>query len=92
MPKKRRTTEEIITKLREAEIQQAKGLTVGEICRQMGITEQTIYRWRNEYGGLKIDQAKRLKQLELENNRLRRAVSDLTIDNAILKEAARGNY
>jgi len=92
MPKKRRTTEEIITKLREAEIQQAKGLTVGEICRQMGITEQTFYRWRNEYGGLKIDQAKRLKQLELENNRLRRAVSDLTIDNAILKEAARGNY
>ena len=92
MPKKGRTTEEIITKLREAEIQQAKGLTVGEICRQMGITEQTFYRWRNEYGGLKIDQAKRLKQLELENNRLRRAVSDLTIDNAILKEAARGNY
>lgn len=92
MPKKRTSTEEIITKLREAEIQLAKGQTVTEICRQMGVSEQTYYRWKNEYGGLKIDQAKRLKQLEGENNRLRRVVADLTIDNQILKEAARGNF
>ena len=92
MPKKRTSTEEIITKLREAEIQLAKGQTVAEICRQMGVSEQTYYRWKNEYGGLKIDQAKRLKQLESENNRLRKVVADLTIDNQILKEAARGNF
>jgi putative transposase len=92
MPKKRTGTEEIITKLREAEIQLAKGQTVAEICRQMGVSEQTYYRWKNEYGGLKIDQAKRLKQLESENNRLRKVVADLTIDNQILKEAARGNF
>lgn len=92
MPKKRTSTEEIITKLREAEIQLAKGQTVTEICRQMGVSEQTYYRWKNEYGGLKIDQAKRLKQLESENNRLRKVVADLTIDNQILKEAARGNF
>jgi putative transposase len=92
MPKKRTSTEEIITKLREAEILLAKGQTVTEICRQMGVSEQTYYRWKNEYGGLKIDQAKRLKQLEVENNRLRKVVADLTIDNQILKEAARGNF
>jgi len=92
MGKKHTTTEQIITKLREAEILQAKGVIIADVCRQFGITEQTYYRWRKEYGGLKIDQAKRLKQLEQENNRLRRAVSDLTIDNTILKEAARGNY
>ena len=92
MGKKHTTTEQIITKLREAEILQAKGVIIADVCRQFGITEQTYYRWRKEYGGLKIDQAKRLKQLEQENNRLRKVVSDLSIDNAILKEAARGNY
>ena len=92
MPKKRTSTEEIITKLREAEILLGKGQTVSEICRAMGVSEQTYYRWKNEYGGLKIDQAKRLKQLEVENNRLRKVVADLTIDNQILKEAARGNF
>ena len=92
MPKKRTSTEQIITNLREAEILLGKGQTVSEICRQMGISEQTYYRWKNEYGGLKIDQAKRLKQIESENNRLRKVVADLTIDNQILKEAARGNF
>lgn len=92
MPRKRTSTEEIVTKLREAEILLAKGQTVTEICRQMGVSDQTYYRWKNEYGGLKIDQAKRLKQLEAENTRLRKVVTDLTIDNQILKEAARGNF
>lgn len=92
MGKKRTSTEEIITKLREAEILQAKGQNIGEICRAWGVSEQSYYRWKKEYGGLKIDQAKRLKQLELENSRLRKVVSDLSIDNTILKEAARGNF
>ena len=69
----------------------AQGETVGQVCRQLGVSEQTFYRWRREYGGLRMDQAKRLKQLETENSRLRRAVSDLTLDNQILKEVARGN-
>ena len=69
----------------------AQGETVGQVCRQLGVSEQTFYRWRREYGGLRMDQAKRLKQLETENTRLRRAVSDLTLDNQILKEVARGN-
>ena len=88
---RRRTVEEIITKLREAEVRLAQGETVGQVCRQPGVSEQTFYRWRREYGGLRMDQAKRLKQLETENSRLRRAVSDLTLDNQILKEVARGN-
>jgi|TARA_B100000959_G_C14877287_1_gene580970 transposase-like protein len=88
---RRRTVEEIITKLREAEVRLAQGETVGQVCRQLGVSEQTFYRWRREYGGLRMDQAKRLKQLETENTRLRRAVSDLTLDNQILKEVARGN-
>ena len=88
---RRRTVEEIITKLREAEVRLAQGETVGQVCRQLGVSEQTFYRWRREYGGLRMDQAKRLKQLEAENTRLRRAVSDLTLDNQILKEVARGN-
>ena len=88
---RRRTVEEIITKLREAEVGLAQGETVGQVCRQLGVSEQTFYRWRREYGGLRMDQAKRLKQLETENTRLRRAVSDLTLDNQILKEVARGN-
>ena len=88
---RRRTVEEIITKLREAEVRLAQGETVGQVCRQLGVSEQTFYRWRREYGGLRMDQAKRLKQMETENTRLRRAVSDLTLDNQILKEVARGN-
>ena len=88
---RRRTVEEIITKLREAEVRLAQGETVGQVCRQLGVSEQTFYRWRREYGGLRMDQAKRLKQLETENTRLRRAVSDMTLDNQILKEVARGN-
>ncbi len=91
MARRRWTVEEIITKLREAEVGLAQGGTVAQVCRHLGITEQTFYRWRREYGGLRMDQAKRLKQLEVENTRLRRAVSDLTLDNQILKEVARGN-
>lgn len=92
MGKKRHTVEEIITKLREGEVLQAKGQSVLEACRQLGISEQTYYNWRKEYGGLKIDQAKRFKQMEEENSRLKKLVADLSMDNAILKEAARGNW
>ena len=92
MPKKRFTTEQIVTHLREAEIHQGKGISIVEVCRQFGITEQTYYRWRKEYGGLKIDQAKRFKQIEQENSRLKKLVADLSMDNAILKEAAKGNF
>ena len=92
MPAKKHKPEEIIGKLREAEMVQAQGGTTAEACRRLGITEQTYYRWRKEYGGLKLDQARRMKELERENARLRRAVSDLTLDKLILQEAARGNY
>ena len=92
MGKKRHTPEEIITKLREADVLQAKGQSVCEACRQLGVSEQTYYNWRKEYGGLRVDQAKRFKQLEQENTRLKRLVADLSMDNAILKEAARGNF
>jgi putative transposase len=92
MPRKKHTPEQVINKLREAEVVLAQGRTVAEASRQIGVTEQTFYRWRNEYGGLRIDQVKRLKQLELENTRLKRAVADLTLDNQILKEAAEGNF
>ena len=92
MPRKKHTPEQIITKLREAEVAMSTGSLVGEVCRQIGVTEQTFYRWRNEYGGLSIDQAKRLKLLEAENSRLKRAVADLTLDNQILKEVAEGNF
>lgn len=91
MSKKRHSVETIITKLREAEVLAAKGEGVPEICRQIGVTEQTYYRWRKEYGGLRMDQAKRLKDLEQENGQLKKVVADLTLDNMILKEAARGN-
>jgi len=91
MAKKRHTVEQIIGKLREAEVQLAEGATVAEACRSPGVTEQTSYRWRKEYGGLKLDQARRLKDLERENARLRQAVADLTLDKLILKEAAEGN-
>ena len=92
MPRIKHTVEQIITKLREAEVVLSKGQSVVQVCRTLGVTEQTYYRWRNEYGGLKIDQVKRLKELERENSRLKRAVADLTLDKLILKEAAEGNF
>ncbi len=92
MPRKRHTGEQIIGKLREAEVELASGHTIALACRKIGVSEQTFYRWRQEYGGLRIDQVKRLKQLETENNRLKRAVADLTLDKLILREAAEGNY
>ncbi len=85
MARKRYTTEQIIGHLREAEVRLGQGQTVGTICRGFGITEQTYYRWRREYGGLKLDQAKRLKDLERENERLKKAVSELTLEKLILK-------
>ena len=92
MARKRHTPEQIINKLREVEVALARGQTVVEAVRQIGVTEQTYYRWRNEYGGLSVDQARRLKQLEQENVRLKRALADLTLDKQILKEAAEGNF
>ena len=92
MPKKRFSVEQIINHLREAEVFLAQGQTVGEICRHIGISEQSYYRWRREYGGLKVDQARRLKELERENGCLRRAVADLTSEKLVLKEAAEGNW
>lgn len=92
MGKKRHTAEEIVSKLRQVDVLTAQGRTVVEAIRQTGVTEVTYYRWRNEYGGLKSDQVKRMKELEMENARLRRAVSDLTLEKLILKEAASGNY
>jgi putative transposase len=92
MSRKRFTPEQIIGKLREAEVALAQGQTAAQICCGLGIAEQTFYRWRREYGGLKVEQAKRLKALEQENARLRRAVADLTLDKLILQEAVRGNF
>jgi transposase-like protein len=92
MAKQRFKPEEIILKLREIEIHQGKGMDIMSACRQAGITDATYYRWRKEYGGMKIDQAKKYKELEQENARLKRLVADLSLDNAILKEAARGNF
>jgi putative transposase len=92
MSKKRHTAEEIVTKLREADVLLAKGQSIGEACRQLQISDQTYYKWRKEYGGLQVDQAKRFKALEQENARLRKVVSDLVMDNAILKEAAKRNW
>ena len=91
MAKKAFKPEQIIGKLREAEVFLSQGLTVCEASRKLGVTEQTYYRWRKEYGGMRVEQAKRLKALEQENTRLKRLVADITLDNAILKEAARGN-
>ncbi len=92
MARKRYTTEQIIGMLREAEVRLSQGATIGEICRSLSISEQSYYRWRRDYGGLKLDQAKRLKDLERENLRLRKAVSELTLDAQILKEALEGKY
>ena len=92
MGKTRHTAEEIVSKLRQVDVLTAQGRTVAEAIRQIGVTEVTYYRWRNEYGGLKSDQVKRIKELEMENARLPRAVSDLNLEKLILKEAASGNY
>jgi len=92
MARKRYTAEEIIHKLREADVLLSQGRALPDVWKQLGIVDKTYYRWRREYGGLKIDQAKRLKELEQENGRLRRAISDLTVDNQILKEVAKGNF
>ena len=92
MGRKRYTSEEIINRLREVEIMVSKGGSVGEASRKIGVTEQTYYRWRKEYGGMRIEQAKRLKELEKENSRLKKLVADLSLDNAILKEVSRGNF
>ena len=91
MARKRHTPEEIIRKLREAEVELARGQSAPQACRKIGVTEQTYYRWRKEYGGLRLDQAKRLKQLERENARLKKLVADQALDMAILREAAAGN-
>jgi transposase-like protein len=92
MSRKKYSVEQIINHLREAEVLLAQGQTVGAICRRIGVSEQSYYRWRREYGGLKVDQARRLKDLEQENTRIKRAVADLTLDKLILKEAAEGNW
>ena len=92
MVRKRHTAEAIVAKLRQVEVLTAQGRSVAEAIRSIGVTEVTYYRWRNEYGGLKGDQVKRLKELEAENARLRRAISDLTLEKLILKEAAAGNW
>ena len=92
MAGKKHTAEQIIHKLREAEVEIAQGATVPEVCRKLGVTAQTYYRWRKEYGGMKVDQAKRLKQLERENARLRKLVSDQALDISILKDVAEGNF
>ena len=92
MSRKRFTSEQIIGMLREAEVLQGQGMTIGEVSRKLSISEQTYYRWRKDYGGMRLDQAKRLKALEKENVRLKKIVADLSLDNDILKEAARGNF
>ena len=92
MGRKRHSPEQIITALREAEVGLARGKSVKLMSRELGITEQTYYRWRREYGGMKVSQARRLKELEGENGRLKRAVADLTLDKLILEEAAEGNF
>jgi transposase-like protein len=92
MVRKRYTPEQIINKLREAEVLLSQGNTIGVTCKKIGVSDYTYYRWRKEYGGMRVEQAKRLKDLEVENSRLKRVVADLALDNAILKEATRGNF
>ena len=92
MPTKRYTTDQIIRKLREAEVLLAQGQKVPQVCRHLGVSDQTYYRWRKEYGGLRLDQAKRLRELEKENKRLKKVVADQALDMAILKEAADPNW
>ena len=92
MPRKKYTPEEIVAKLRQVDVLVSQGQNIADAIRQIGVSEVTYYRWRQEYGGLKTDQIRRLKELEQENTRLRKAVSDLTLDKLILQEAARGNF
>ena len=92
MSRKRFKPEEIVNKLREADVLLAQGKTVPQACKQIGVTDQTYYRWRREYGGMKTDQAKRLKELERENTRLKRLLADAELDKAILRDAASPNY
>jgi transposase-like protein len=92
MSRKRYSPEKIISMLREAEVALAQGMTVGQVSRHLSISEQTYYRWRKQYGGMKVSQAKRMKDVERENTRLKKAVADLTLDKVILKEALEGNY
>ena len=92
MVKKGYTPEQIINKLREAEILLSQGSSIIEASRKIGVNEQTYYRWRKEYGGMRVEQARKLKELEKENSRLKKIVADLSLDNSILKEAARGNF
>jgi putative transposase len=91
MPRRKYTPEQIISKLREAEVQLSQGQTVGQVCKSLGVSDQTYYRWRKEYGGMRTSQVHRLKELERENARLKKLVADLSLDNAILKEAISGN-
>jgi transposase-like protein len=92
MGRKRHTAEEVVNKLRQADVELAKGSTIAAMCKVLGITDQTYFRWRKEYGGLKVDQAKRFKELEQENARLKRLLADAELDKAILREAAQGNF
>jgi len=92
MARKRHTAEEIVNKLRQAEVELSKGSSVAAVCKLLGVTEQTYYRWRKEYGGLKTDQAKKLKELEKENARLKRLLADAELDKAMLREVASGNF
>jgi len=92
MVRKAYTPEQIINRLREAEIMLSQGVTLAVIWKKMGVSDCTYYRWRKEYGGMRVEQAKRLQELEKENSRLKRLVADISLDNAILKEAARGNF
>ncbi len=92
MKRKRFTVEQIIRMLREAEVYVSQGKSIAQVTRELGIAEQAFYRWRKEYGGMKVSQARRLKELEQENSRLKRAVADLTLDKLILREALEGNY
>ena len=92
MGRKRFTAEEIVNKLRQADVELSRGVTVAQACKQIGVTDQTYYRWRKEYGGMKVDQAKRLKALEKQNARLKKLVADLSLDKAMLQEVASGNF
>lgn len=89
---KRHTAEEIVNKLRQADVELSKGASIANACKQIGVTDQTYYRWRREYGGLKVDQARRFKDLEKENARLKKLVADLALDKAMLQEVASGNF
>jgi len=92
MPRKRYSTEQIVTKLRQAEVELGRGLRTPQVCKKLGVSEQTYYRWRKEYGGLRLDQAKRLQALEQENTQLKKLVADQALDNMILNEVASGNF